>query len=515
VSKFDIDVWISGSGLDIIKGPEPWQGGRRWTLRRCPFNDEHLKPVILEMPGGALAYKCLHKSCEQNDWKALRTHVDPPPAKPSHTHRQRSEPPSAEPTPQLRQADWHWYLITNDKGAYKPILANATTALREAPELKGLLRFDSFAARLTVHRTPPWGSPKPGAQWTDQEDRKLTEWLQREGICVGVDIAGLAAQTVAMENSYNPVQDYLSGLEWDGTKRIDTWVSLYLGVEHSDYVSAVGSRFLIAGVSRALSDVPVKSDCVLVLEGKQGTYKSTAAARLFSPWFTDHLPDLSTKDAYLQLAGMWGVELAEMDTLSKATITKVKSFLSSQVDRYRMPYGKRAIDVPRHNVFVGTTNKDQWLPDETGGRRFWPIQCGRIELEALSRDRDQLWAEAVVRYQAGGKWWLDKPELVKEAEQEQVKRYEGGVWDEMIARWIEDPGERTDQHGNPVAPFNSDKNSVTVPDILNHCIGKRADQWTQMDKNTVARCLRVLGWERFLKRTGSVREWRYRREGNG
>ena len=222
-------------------------------------------------------------------------------------------------------------------------------------------------------------------------------------------------------------------------------------------------------------------------------------------------PELSNKDAYLQLAGVWCVELAELDTISRATTTKVKSFLSSDVDRYRLPYGRRAIDVPRRNVFVGTVNKYEYLTDDTGARRFWPVKTGTIRIEELARDRDQLFAETVAQYRSGAKWWMETPELLQAAADEQADRYEEGPWDALITSWLNDPHQRLDEDGHPVGEFTSDRESVTRADILRHCIGKDPEKWTPTDSMAVSKCLRHLGWERYRSGPRDKREWRYRR----
>jgi predicted P-loop ATPase len=155
-------------------------------------------------------------------------------------------------------------------------------------------------------------------------------------------------------------------------------------------------------------------------------------------------------------------------------------------------------------------NHDAYFRDETGGRRFWPVACTDIRIEDLTRDRDQLWAEAVHRFRAGAAWWLDTRDLNRAAEEAQADRYEGDAWDELIAPWLQAPSERLDTSGHPFEPFTSTSDSVTVADVLTHCIGKRRDQWSQFDKIRVARSLRALGWERYKAGSGKVREWRYR-----
>ncbi|OFW13062.1 MAG: hypothetical protein A3H27_19005 [Acidobacteria bacterium RIFCSPLOWO2_02_FULL_59_13] len=155
-------------------------------------------------------------------------------------------------------------------------------------------------------------------------------------------------------------------------------------------------------------------------------------------------------------------------------------------------------------------NQSTYLRDETGGRRFWPVSCTRILIDELAWDRDQLWAEAVVRFRSGSVWWLDSVELNRVAQQEQSDRYEGDPWDEVIAAWLEHPTARNDC-GNPIAPFTSDDESVSIHDVLLHCVGKRQEQRTQADKNRVGRSLRALGWEHYRDREGPRLEWRFRR----
>jgi Virulence-associated protein E len=131
------------------------------------------------------------------------------------------------------------------------------------------------------------------------------------------------------------------------------------------------------------------------------------------------------------LRGVWIVELSELDVLNRAELARAKAFLSQQTERFRLPYGRRIIHVPRQCVFVGTTNADSWLKDETGGRRFWPVRCRQIDLDGLRRDRDQLWAEALHLCRAGATWWLDEEDVIQDAIEEQKGRYQADVWQEL------------------------------------------------------------------------------------
>jgi predicted P-loop ATPase len=383
-------------------------------------------------------------------------------------------------------------LIVNKDGAPKPLLANAITALRLAPEWQGVLAFNEFSELIEAVKPPPWPSGRAGV-WCDDYDRRVADWLQHRGIYVSTAVAGQAVETVAMEGRFHPVRNYLKGLVWDGNSRLDDWLARYLGVQPSKYTCAVGARWLISAVARIYRP-GVKADHCLILEGPQGAKKSTALRVLAEPWFTDEISDLGTKDASLQTRGVWVIEMSELDAMRRSDLAKVKAFISRSADRFRPPYGKRLIESPRQCVFAATTNQDTYLQDETGGRRFWPVRCGTIHIDLLKRDRDQLWAEAVERFNRGDVWWLDNQELNAAAVEEQADRYEGDPWEPMIRQWV------------------SNRESVTVADILGHAIGRPLELWTQNDKIRVARCLRALRWERYRARSEGGLEWRYRRK---
>jgi predicted P-loop ATPase len=380
----------------------------------------------------------------------------------------------------------------NPQGHVYPVLANAITGLRHAGEWKGVLAFNEFNLMPVTVSTTPWGALPNGNAWTDHEDRLTAEWLQHHGILVDVHTAGQAAQTVAKDRSFHPIRSYLESIQWDGLERLDRWLSTYLGAEDTTYAQAVGARWLISAVARIYRP-GVKADCCLILEGPQGIKKSTALKTLAGEYFTDELADLGSKDSALQTRGVWIIELSELDTLGRSEVSRIKAFMSRTTDRFRPPYGKRLIESPRQCVFAGTVNHSSYLRDDTGARRFWPVACGSIEIDSLARDRDQLWAEAKARFNAGVVWWLETGELVEAAAQEQADRFDGDPWEEIIGRWCED------------------RPSISVSEVLSCCLDKPRAQWTQGDKNRVARCLRRLGWERYRERQGDRLDWRYRR----
>jgi predicted P-loop ATPase len=396
---------------------------------------------------------------------------------------------------QNARADWRKRLITNRDGTPKPALANVLTAFRFAPEWQGVLAFDEFAYRTVLRRLAPWMTPggKLLEEWTPSCDVLATEWLHHQGIFASIETTTQAVEVVSREQPYHPVRTYLESLKWDGSARLESWLTKYLGVAPSAYAAAVGSRWMISAVARVFAP-GCKADCCLILEGEQGIQKSTALRVLAQPWFTDDIGDLGSKDAALQTRGAWVIELAELDAMARSEIGRIKAFMSRPIDRFRPPYGRRLVESPRQCVFAGTVNDSEYLRDASGGRRFWPVRCEAemIDIEGLGAVRDQLWAEATCLYFEGKPWWLDSEALNRSAREEQARRYEGGPWDELILAWVES------------------RESVSIAEVLERCIQKPSERWTQADYNSVARCLRAHGWRRVRDREGGQREWRYR-----
>jgi predicted P-loop ATPase len=388
-------------------------------------------------------------------------------------------------------APWHAKLIVTKTGAPRALLANAVIAFREAPQWVGILHFDAFHQRTMLRGKAAWSASGGERAWTPADDLRAAEWLQHQGIAVFPDTAGQAIELVARENIFHPVLDYLNRCRWDGKPRLDNWTITWLGCENTPYVRVVSARWMIAAVARVMQP-GCKADCALILEGKQGSLKSTALRTLAHPWFTDEVADFGTKDAAMQLGGAWIIEIAELDNLRRADVARIKAFLSRTVDRFRPPYGRRVIEQPRQCIFAGTVNDNEYLRDETGGRRFWPLACRTIDIVGLAAARDQLWAEARDRYLADEPWWLDTAELSEAAAQEQVARYRPDPWQSTIEQQVV---------GLP---------SIRIDEALN-TLGIAAAKHTQQDANRIATCLKVLGWRRRQVRVPGTtkREYRY------
>src|SRR5262249_6152879 len=141
-----------------------------------------------------------------------------------------------------------------------------------------------------------------------------------------------------------------------------------------------------------------------------GVLKSQAVQVLAGEYYSDTLPDLTIDPVRLSqhLRGKWIIEVSELHSFSRAEATHLKAFLTTQVEQYTPKYARTEAKEPRQCVFIGTTNRAAYLIDETGGRRFWPVRCGTIDLEALRTDREQLLAEAVVDFKADKPWWPER-----------------------------------------------------------------------------------------------------------
>lgn len=230
-------------------------------------------------------------------------------------------------------------------------------------------------------------------------------------------------EDTARQFSFHPVRDYLDELVWDQTPRIDTWLSAYGGADNSAYTRAVGSLLLVAAVRRIRSP-GCKFDEMVVLESAQGKNKSTALSVLAvkDDWFTDDLPLTADARTFIErVGGYWIVEAGELTGMRKGDVEQLKALLSRRTDRARLAYGRITTDRPRDCVIVGTTNSEQYLRDSTGNRRFWPVAVKAFDLEALRRDRDQLWAEAAALEAEGASVRLDAS-LWADAAEEQEER---------------------------------------------------------------------------------------------
>lgn len=284
--------------------------------------------------------------------------------------------------------------------------------------------------------------------------------------------------SIAHEQKYHPVEDYLDGLVWDGTPRIDKWLAEYCGAEDNELNAEFGSKLMIAGVRR-IKQPGVKFDTMLVLEGAQGAGKSQIAQRLAirDEWFCGSL-DLKSDDKTKaeQMARAWIVECQELDGMNKTTSQSLKKFLSTSVDMFRPAYARNASEFRRHCIILGTTNELAYLRDLTGNRRIWPVTVGKIDLARFSSDVDQLWAEAVVREEAGESITLS-PHLWAAASKVQGQR----MVEDAIADVLEDA-------------FAEKKGRVSM-DSVKLLVDLETARMKPLDSQRIKAVMAGLGWD--------------------
>lgn len=325
-----------------------------------------------------------------------------------------------------------WATFGADDGARSTSVA----ALRTLAESGLPIRHDQFADRIVLCGPVPWDRVGPfPRQWEDIDTTGCKAVLEMAFLKPSKETTLDAVAFVAKRDAFHPVRDYLDALQWDRVGRLDQMATLYMGADDTPFARLAIAKFMIQAVAR-IQNPGCKADDMLILEGEQGIRKSTFANELFGDdWFADDLPDMSTKDAVLQLRGKWGIEIGEMVSATKSEVRAVKRFMAAKRDTYRPPYGRATIDAKRHTVFVGTTNDYEYLTDPTGNRRFWPIACTRFDIEALRRDRDQLWAEAMHRYRAGEPWWMSEQEEELAAIEQEARR-EADPWEYRVLEFV-------------------------------------------------------------------------------
>ncbi|TIS85493.1 virulence-associated E family protein, partial [Mesorhizobium sp.] len=355
--------------------------------------------------------------------------------------------------------------------------------------------FDEFTQTVQATHPLPWDKHASyPRQWTELDTIHCQLSVQALFVKPGKETVHDAVAIIANKHKRHQVREWLDALQWDGVERLPLLASQYFGTPDTPYARTIGTKFMIGAVARVMQP-GCKMGNVIILEGKQGIGKSRAIAAIAGlDWFTDELPDLHNKDAAIQIAGKWIIEVSELSALKRSDVETIKKFMDRSTDRFRAPYDKAAADHPRQCVFIATTNDEHYLKDQTGNRRFWPLACSTIDVEAIKYDRDQLWVEALTRYRNGERWWLEGDET-KLAEIEQEERREADPWDERITAHV------ASLHGMPTT-FSQICFVLGIPfERLNSTVNKR-----------IAHCLKQAGYARQQVRNGEHRTWQYVKE---
>ncbi len=359
-------------------------------------------------------------------------------------NQERYEKATQEFTPQQTD-DLNWIsllAVSSATGTPAKTTDNVLLILENDPLLRGKLAFDEFANRGLALGALPWDKRPDRRQWTDVDDAGLRHYTEKTYGITGKERIYDASTLAAHKHTINDVKDYLTSLEWDGAKRLETLFVDYLGARDTIYARAVARKSLVAAVARVMTP-GCKYDYTPILAGPQGIGKSTLLRLLGLRWYSDSLTVFEGKEAAEMIQGVWINELGELSGLSRSETNAVKQFLSRTEDIYREPYGRRTGVYPRRCVFFGTTNDSEFLRDRTGNRRFWPVDVGlqptiKSVFKQLEDEVPQIWAEAFCYWQLGEPLYL-----TGEAEQisivEQEAHRESNAKEGVIQAFVERP----------------------------------------------------------------------------
>lgn len=546
----DMEKWLFDRGQRVTSGPRPLYGaeGKKWTIAHCPFNPQHANPMV-GIVNNRPVYRCLHNSCSAFRWKEFREKIDPNFKDPDTVYQ--------------RLKDW----CDGDEAEVDEELLE--TACRTGKKLDSILkrlkkdsdrtRFNKLEEELRrkrrqfVKETMGENNEKGNIVGVINKTRAMQEegsapmyWLCdfdnkiRVGTIGDIDCNKLSnedeialmvkfhsmgeswvkqihcSQTIthlAGEYKVNPLRIHLKGFKWDGTKRLDNWLTTYLGVKDNEYSRAVGRKWFISAVARGMSP-GCQADHMLILEGKQGFGKSQALRIIGGPFYTEFSramsgPGSNHKDMVHVLSGKLIVEMSELATIKKADIESLKAILTTTVDDARLSYEREARAYPRTNVFAGTTNEvgQAYIADVTGARRFWPVVVGEVgdaKLTLLKQDRDQLWAEAVEAYENGEDWWGVPAELAaEEQEARQLTVETTDPWYPAVRAALTNPESYTNEcffakeefkMGQKTGEFIVRAGQINV--ILGITLGVDPERQTPGDAMRVRTILRTIGFKK-------------------
>lgn len=319
--------------------------------------------------------------------------------------------------------EWKGDLEYSKSGKLQCTIGNIILILENDPALRGHIVHDLFAGYDGVVGGLPWN--KNATQWTDTDDANLRVWLEKNYDITGKEKIADALTAVLTRHSYHPIRDYLNGLTWDGTPRLERLIIDYIGAEDTELNRVMTRKHFTAAVTRVFKP-GCKYDYCLVMTGPEGAGKSTLLNKMGGQWFNDSITTTEGKEGMDQLRRAWIIEMGELASIKRSDVESIKAYLSKRVDIYRAAYARRTAEHPRQCIFCGTTNEALFLKGDNGNRRFWVIAVDptlrkySAWQDAIDRDRDQLWAEAVHYYKQGEKLYLDD-RLEAQAKQRQAE----------------------------------------------------------------------------------------------
>jgi hypothetical protein len=430
--------------------------------------------------------------------------------------------------------DWLSLLdIEPEKGAIRPTLHNLELIIKNDARLAGLAQINEFTQETVQRATPGtkaarrraakptrqlagriWHvrDPLNGDIWNDDRDLAVRTILEapktQGGYAIKVtdrDLRG-AIVLASHDNAFHPVREYLERLTWDGQPRAETLFVDYLGAEDTAYTRQVARLMLAAAVTR-IFEPGHKWDFTVILEGLQGRRKSTFIRILGRSWFAELDGSFDDAKQMIELMqGSWIMEIPELSSFNRAEVRSIKAFISRQEDKARLAYARRATTFSRQCIFIGSTNDREYLKDDTGGRRFWPMPCNveEIDTERLEREVDQIWAEAVVLYQQMRR---EQPlgtlplylsgEALRTAQEYQESRRVETEADSLageIAAWLDKPIVTGSLDSDAEQP--KQRMLTCLKDIWLHCLCREARSYDRSANLALGAAMRLVkGWE--------------------
>ena len=411
-------------------------------------------------------------------------------------------------------SDWKSKLNRNSTdNAVKNNLKNIFLILNNDTQYKDKIEFNELTQMRTFCRT----------DWNDVIESRLKLYLeQKYDLMTSIESINHICNIIASDHSYHPIKEYLNSVQWDGIHRIKSVFSNFLGATDNIYTQSVAVVTFVGAVAR-IFQAGVKFDTCTVFVGKQGTGKSKFISKIAvnSEWFTDGVTSFDGKDFYESIQGKWIIELGEGTAFQKSIKERSKQAIASQQDFYRKPYGRNPEIRKRQCVFLGTTNNYDFLKDETGDRRYYPIDVNipkatkNIDKDLTSEYIAQLWAEAVHLYKHGQSIYIQDSGVLALAEQEQRKHFDESPLQSDIYNFLEIPITthwydaslearrnhiRAYQNGEQTAgAYRRDR--ISVKEIVCELFGYELNQPIERKMSLeIARTLMALGWRKNGKK---------------
>lgn len=552
----DMQKWLSDRGQTVTSGPRPLYGteGKKWTLSRCPFNNNHVGPIV-GLVNNRPIYRCLHNTCSAFRWKEFREKVDPTFQDPETIFlrlKEWCESDAEEADEELLETACRLgnklagvllrlkkagiprarvnLLEDHLKAKHRQYLKETIGENQEKGNIVGLInrvRAMQEDGNVPMYWIADYDHRCRVGQIGDLDSAKLN--IEHE-VALMVKFHSLgdswvkqthASQIIthlAQEHRVNPLREMFKNFRWDGTPRLDTWLPIYMGTKDTVYTRAIGRKWLISAVARGM-EPGCQADHMLIIEGAQGIGKSRALRILGGAFYSEHSRGAiginAQRDLVHVIIGKNIVEMSELASIKKTDMESFKAMLTTTVDDVRLSYERDARSYPRTCVFAGTTNEvgQTYIADVSGARRFWPCvaaECGPVRTQALQEIRDQLWAEAVHCYEIGEDWWLvPVEETLAEQLDRQVNVENADPWYLKVRAALTSPESYTTDsfivcreysEGHPTGNFTI--RAGALHNVLGIVLGVEPERQSIADANRLKAIYRAMGFKKIRPQHG-------------